>query len=514
MRISVLLLFLGVVYLLPAQNLEQNLAKYWQYRHKLVTQYMLVGDGQGYSLPASYINPGVERMKWSDNTIWLGWYLGTLATEYELLHNARYQGYAGADSVSRRQENLNELYYALKALIRLDSTAETSFTWNPSCGVPNNRNGFFIRDDVPSDFTDSFPGYNFVDADFVELNYANEMSQDQVYHVLLGLSLIKKFVPNTVVVNGINLHNEAVGQARLIGEWVHQDGWLIKNPACGNKNVDRGHDATLLAKGLNLALKFISDGSQDYTADVNATADFVWNTLTNPAVFVNVDNLHMTLALTAMGEGWGAATLNNMMVLADSNKWYAYPLLYIALRDTNSVANYQQHKQLMHFWTDSMLNEAPINGPLSTYPQQNGHGYGVNNRFIRPRINHYAGINPNENGHQWNGLDYMLLHNLQLIVDPNKWPQPLVDTTGIAVLSTNDLRIHPNPAKHTFTLRLGVSQPVIFQLLDVSGRVVIKEQWLENNSTVNLESIPSGTYIASVRFNNGLHTMQRVVVLK
>jgi hypothetical protein len=506
-----LIIILALYTVTKAQDVEQNLSKYWQYRNKLVTQYMLIGDGQGYSLPASYINPGLERMKWSDNTIWLGWYMGTLATEFHLLHNPRYEGYIDGDS-ARIEENLNELYYALRAIIRLDSTAETSFTWNASCGIPNARNGFFIRDDVPANFTDSFPGYNFVDSDGIEINFANEMSQDQVYHVLLGLSLYKKFIPDTLVINGMNIHDEAVEQARLIGEWVHQDGWIIKNPACGNKDVDRGPDVTLLAKGFNSALNYISDGTQDYSADVSSTAAFIWDqTLINPAAFVNVDNLHMTLALAAIGEGWGSATLNNMMTIAESNRWYAYPLLYIALRDTNAVTNYAQHKQLMHFWSDSMLNEAPITGPLSTYPNQNGHGYGVNNRFIRPRANHYAGINPSEEGHQWNGLDYMLLHNLQLIVDPNKWPTE--DTTGVVSLPTLKAALYPNPAAHYVNIVTNLNLPVKVAIYDLAGSELLMEE-LDNGSGILLiNNLGAGTYLVKLTTKQGQVTTQRLALL-
>lgn len=495
-----------------AQNVDQNLDKYWQYRHKLVTQYMLVGDEQGYSLPASYINPGLERMKWSDNTIWLGWYMGTLATEYHLLHNPRYEGYIDGDS-ARISANLNELYYAVKAIIRLDSTAETSFTWNSSCGIPNVRNGFFIRDDVPSTFTDSFPGYNNVDADYVEANFANEMSQDQVYHVLLGLSLIKHFIPDTVVVNGFNIHDEAVEQARLIGAWVHQDGWQIKNPACGNKDVDRGPDVSLLAKGFNKALGFISDGTQDYSSDVSSTATFVWDqTLINPAAFINIDNLHMTLTLTAIGEGWGSSTLDKMMVIAESNRWYAYPLLYIALRDTNSVSNYQQHKQLIHFWSDSMLNEAPINGPLSTWPNDNGTGYGVNNRFIRGRADHYTGSS-NSFGHQWNGLDYMLLHNLQLIVDPNKWSTEIIDTTSIRVIPSLRANVYPNPTTNTFTVELDNGTNAHVSLHDIAGKEVYAADVVGGKSTFSIAHLPAGSYFVTISNDTGAQLTSRLILM-
>lgn len=494
-----------------AQNLEQNLDKYWQYRHKLVTQYMHIGDEQGYSLPASYISPTLERMKWTDNTIWLGWYIGTLATEYHLLHNTRFEGYADGDSTQRKAENLNELYYALKAIIRLDENAESFFP-SPCTTIANQRNGFFLRDDVPLTMTDSFPGYSVVHSDYIDFNYMNEMSQDQAYHVLLGLALVKKFVPDTVEVNGFNLHDEAVQQALLIGGWIHQDNWIIKNPACGNKDVDRGHDASLLARGLSNAMLYLSDGSVDYGNDVSTLGDFAWTNLANPSPLVTTDNLHMTMTLASIGEGWGATTLDNLVALSDTNKWFAYPLLYIALRDTNSVGNYAQHKSLIHLWADSMLNEAPFDGPLSTYPNQNGHGYGVNNRFIRPRVNHYAGNNPNEAGHQWNGLDYMLLHNLQLIVDPNKWPEEEPLTPSVKELPTRWGHIYPNPAKDLLTIQLETSGVVNFQLLDIAGKEIMAQPVVSHLTVIQLNGLQQGIYVVRLTDSRGQQANHKLAI--
>lgn len=496
---SILLSLLVLPSLLSAQSLEDNLAKYWKYRHKLVTQYMLVGDEQGYSLPASYINPGLERMKWSDNTIWLGWYMGTLATEYHLLHNERYQGYN--DSLTDRvAENRTELHYALKAIIRLDANAEVAFPVPPCDSLPNLRNGFFMRDDVPINFTDSFPGYNNVDSDYSEVNSfnVNEMSQDQAYHVLLGLSLIRAMVPDTVVINGMNIRAEAQTQIELIANWIHDDGWLIKNPACNYKNVDRGHDASLLAKGVNLAIKFLTNNQLDFSSDVDQTADLVWNTLSSPSQLVTPDNLHMSMTLAAMGEGWGPGTLNNLMNLAEEDKWYAYPLLYIALRDTNSVANYPQHKPLMMFWADSMLNEAPIGGPLTTYPDSNDHGYGVNNRFIRSRVQHYVSTNPNEAGHQWNGLDYMLLHNLRLIVDPAVWSTDSIPNAVMA-LNTVDFSMYPNPAADILIINLPSNAPNSkMQVCTVLGATINEYELKAGRNQLDIAELQTGVYLVRV----------------
>ena len=40
-----------------SQNESENLSKYWQYRARLVDDFMLVGEGEGKSLPASGRDP-------------------------------------------------------------------------------------------------------------------------------------------------------------------------------------------------------------------------------------------------------------------------------------------------------------------------------------------------------------------------------------------------------------------------------------------------------------------------
>ncbi len=212
----------------------------------------------------------------------------------------------------------------------------------------------------------------------------------------------------------------------------------------------------------------------------------------------------MTMTLAAVGRGWGNSTLNNLMALADTNKWSAYPLLYIALRDTASVNNYSQQKALMMFWADSMLNEAPITGPLSTYPQQNGHGYGVNNRFIRPRVNHYAGVNPNEAGHQWNGLDYMLLHNLRLIVDPAVWPEPTcttdtTDTTGLIVIPQVTFKLYPNPASDRVLVELtNYQNGEVLRVYNTLGLLVEKALLQGPTTELDLSDKQAGIYLIHV----------------
>src|SRR5688572_2894446 len=56
------------------------------------------------------------------------------------------------------------------------------------------------------------------------------MSQDQVYHLMVGLALIKRFVPPQIAVKGRALRAWAIEQGQRIGEHFAKGLWVIKNP--------------------------------------------------------------------------------------------------------------------------------------------------------------------------------------------------------------------------------------------------------------------------------------------
>ena len=81
-----LLFTLSLLFLLQGIIDAQITDRYWDYRVRLDNQFLVVGDGQGYSVPAAYRNPLSGIIKWSDATVDHGWYLGVLATEHFLLN--------------------------------------------------------------------------------------------------------------------------------------------------------------------------------------------------------------------------------------------------------------------------------------------------------------------------------------------------------------------------------------------------------------------------------------------
>ena len=152
---KIILFFVLAVSIAKGQTDEQNHRKYWYYRSKLVNDFLLVGIGNGMSIPFSerglYYNGSTNTiaatMKCGDGTSKVGVYIGVLATEYRLLKN----------NGQNTDKVVHELACALNALNRLDVNAETFY----SGGVPS-LNGFLVRDDIPKDFlVNNYAHFNY-----------------------------------------------------------------------------------------------------------------------------------------------------------------------------------------------------------------------------------------------------------------------------------------------------------------------------------------------------------------
>lgn len=254
----------------------------------------------------------------------LGLYIGVLATEYRLLKDK-----GQYDALTKVK---HDLFYALSAVNRLDYNAELIIGSNVHPGNPHstsgpNLNGFFVRDDIPS---------NFVSSHYNELNYYNEgqnangpinpqnakgftqlnttgqtvtnssyeafndplitnnpaktwdndllhtfeESQDQLYYLLIGTALVSKLV-DAGDTDGSNVFGYGSGQSDLRQEAINISDrlikhvgstplWNIKNPANNNNNVQLGFNATPYAYALDNAGCFIKYG-QDFPSFVVGT---------------------------------------------------------------------------------------------------------------------------------------------------------------------------------------------------------------------------------------------------
>jgi MYXO-CTERM domain-containing protein len=419
MRLGTLLLAaigtFGITLSAEAQTTAQNLAKYEKLRTRLKDEFVRIGDAPGKGQPAEERDDQEGFIRWADSTIRLGWYIGVLATEYELYTHPLL--YPGAGLIKSPDDTLNELYFALRAMERIDEVADVSFP--PPCTQAPALNGFFLRDDVPAEFFQEFPPLTFVRSDFVDPELTNkEMSQDQVYHVLIGLALVKKFIPESATSNGKSLNSWAVEQAQRIMQHVSEDAWVIRNPACDNREVNRGPLALGFSGGSRLAIGFITDGA--FVPETTDTAIEIWDLAreTFYAPYFDIDNVHMGLAIASVSNGWGDATAEAIHELAKEPDWPAYPLLHRALHG-DGAGGWCKTGEEVNSHAKQMLDELPTEAEIaSPAPATASHGWTLPHRFLRAKsMTGEAG----SEGLRFPGLDYMLLHNLYAIVTPATW---------------------------------------------------------------------------------------------
>lgn len=330
---------------LNAQSNQTNLDKYWHYRYRLVNYFMVVGDGQGESLPADVRNLwGNGLLNWGETPRYLGWYIGVLATEYRLLaNNGQWQAL---------EQTKKELYYALKALERLDNIAETLYCYGPPSNCVTyspSLNGFLTQDDIYS---------NFVQDHYIELNKdlpvityppsqqwlvgsgfpaivdgtiapaqpgAHPISQDMCEELMIGLSLVKKCVDpgplsfpdkNSNMISD-DLRQRAIDEADRIISYVrentdyngHKIHWQMLDPSGGQTGNSSGGDFRGYAQGWAHTGNFINE-AKDYSAgSSDLFLGSIWQQLQGgpPALSQRCPqawNIHIILGLASISDSW------------------------------------------------------------------------------------------------------------------------------------------------------------------------------------------------------------------
>ena len=248
--ICLISLLFGGNCLILAQGHEANLTKYWHYRYRLVNHFMIVGAGAGESIPAGCRNQGDGGLlDFSDAPQYLGDYLVVLSTEIELLGRNR-------QDPARIDSTLTELFYALNAINRLDSVAETIYPFpgpdNAGGFQASSLNGFLIKDDAPAGWLD--PGSPYADilnknlpyhgagvdtysgnvgaisGVYSELNRVDfdhqGASQDHLFGLLFGLAFVKYYMAdaeltfNDYVLNGQKNHENFKQTAKDIADRI------------------------------------------------------------------------------------------------------------------------------------------------------------------------------------------------------------------------------------------------------------------------------------------------------
>lgn len=207
-----------------AQNYQQNLEKYWYYRHRLKTEFMLLTDNsdiQGSNQVAENTNfrDPYNFVRWSDGVWWHGQYIAMLAIEYRLLK----------DNGQNYSETLFELNLALNAYDRLDISVGDCFE-----NGYDYFDGFFLRDDqiYNEEFNSQFPGAEIIN-DYLRAcgtqNNNNLTSQDQNIQMFLGLLLAKELVNDSWVQQKVDWIASAIVNRMHHPDFFGMEVWEILN---------------------------------------------------------------------------------------------------------------------------------------------------------------------------------------------------------------------------------------------------------------------------------------------
>lgn len=530
----------------------QNLETYKNLRQRLKSDFMLAGEGKGMSLVAErrdgsdYPNKLIFH---ADETSNMGYYLSTLATEYRLLSlNGKPTG-----------NTLQELGYALKAINRLDETAE-SYLRNPSNpGAPQqgDLNGFFIRSDVSHQFFSSnsthFNSGNFgstsvngITSSFYDETLQNvqplKESQDQVLNLLMGLSFVSKFVhasiPGFQFQDGLmDFSAEAKAIAsRMIG-YLKQNGWKIKDPVSGQFLTNaQGGEAHYLSYGFAEAVCGIQNeftGSASgmpekrcityhdaVTTNYYPFFQYMQNYLECPQGMStsstncrNCHELYKPMMLAAIGSSYyqnGVDVTSQILYQQGVNtEIQIIPLIHkILWQPAGPSVNDTNYTRLL----DMALPQGPYNHGYCDYPEFE---WSAPVRWRQPE-RRGAGCEATEQdtacynffSGDYNGLDYMLLFNLYCLSNPS-----YVNYDLDAPLKVHDI-VEFNPSVTILDHILTISSSEKIQqitIYDLKGKIILDIAPTEEKILIPLQNTAPGLYL--MKLSSTQHSVTRKFVI-
>lgn len=415
-----------------SQTQEANLEKYWAYRARFLGEngsagFVDVGIGPGKSLPISGRNPradcqndyfithsGCDRhtgkglLHWVDATVFLGYYIALLATEYR---NLKY-----SNASTQLEVTKYELYCALKAVERLDGAAEVALGLEPAI------DGFFIRDDVPSAFYEGekermkrrFSKVDGTDFDCVKSSYAcgdnqtddgSFISQDQVLALLFGFSFVYELMEDVVMPESDTTYSDyAALLTHRIVNYLADSKWRIRGPK-GEKVSNRwGGDVRGFNNAIAKTANRMCGGKyrKNYHRGSSRVLGWAINGTMNWGFGLQAGrNKSMILESVICSGKWNSRKMAKRSKKSDK---VMYALAY------SIVHNKALHKKIKRKEIEDLLNTAPIDGPCFGTPNcEAPNGWKSSDRWWHS--DHKNG-NPYGAHFEYSGIDYMLLYNL------------------------------------------------------------------------------------------------------
>lgn len=430
----------------PACTSDAWLVKYLNYRRRFrgassagVAGFVSFGTAPGEGLPASERNPdercteswhvgasgcdyadwetATGTYTWGDTTIWIGTWLAMLASEHAAFTRL------GLDTTETRADILT----ALDAFDRLDRQAEIDF------GKPPALDGFFRREDVPAEFyrrpdgTPRFPlasapsgGYSCVSATCGDPSVAggSYVSGDQVIGLVFGTAMVAKLVPETATSGGVGLRQRARAALHRIVKHLVDNGYHVRAPDGTTPPNEWGGDVTAFGHVVGEVANDVC--GTDFGVANYATVPGIW-ALADASWYVQSGiNQSMMMKLAALTAKWSPDT---MAWRAAERRAEIYPYVQAVLTQKpvgQGVADWQ---------IESLLSSAPCGGPCNdTLACGNVPGWRGPDRV---NSGEYRGGSFYGGAGEFNGLDYMFIHNMYLLAKGGRYdvtPTPRLAT--------------------------------------------------------------------------------------
>jgi hypothetical protein len=538
------IIFLSMYCLGVSAQQEFPFSQYLPLREKLRTRYLIPGDCHGCSLPASWYDSTKSHLVYEDETTrQLGWYLALLATEYYLFQKEKILS----------TETEQELYYALKAINRLDGLAEylrctsvSAIQWDnenkifrrnasPPCWsdtLKNNRNGFLIREDIPPGWHLNFAGDqpvrhgdgngNWIVSDQIK-KHPHPASQDQLYHLMFGLAFVCKFIPEDLTVNGLIIKAEARNIASRFMQVFDVD-FRIRNPVSGEAlDADVGGNGKIFSFFLAVAAdllvnqrKYPAAENQQKKQDeqnpwFNNTArnhKSLWNNFTGSlwtGVSFASPNQIMTILLLGISNALNGYPENTTATLLSKTSSFYNPEykffqnVFNVLHESKVPFGYKKKEMEDMLLAMDNLGPRRYSNPQTCEVIQNK----IWNRdciFVQPRI--APCTDRSFEGH-FNGIDYLLFHNLYFIqygLNVNPEYPVWVDTIGVQI------QVMPNPADEELIVSYQalLDKRIEITIHDATGRMVYTLNNVlllagKGEFLLDLKNYTAGLYYLSIR---------------
>jgi len=431
-----------------SQNDSINELKYLKYRERL-KYFVKPGINRGESHIAGIRNRfdmGADDLNFGQHSIYFGYYIGMLATEYKLNIDKN-------DTVSKNSKN--ELKLALLQYVDyLDKTENLLFNKNNE----NSFDGFFVRENVPCDFISNDSIFNYFNTNlkpenklkfengiysFENLKYGepawvnkisecdsipNIFSQDEAIGLLLGLALVYKCLPDTTFENqlskdiALKVITYIRNSSRIYGSFFTPR-WLIYKPDGTRLKTSEGGLSWFYAHGFMRTATFFDKNYDNLLKKITRYPQELFFQFGQFLPGPNPDNTTMITTLAAIGDSWRATipiigliikintTFFGIKSKTKNQDWETfYGLFWAFLHNKHEKVNTLLPK------TKEQLNNAPFDG---TYNYGNNNcpfntGWASSYKWHHKK-NTQNGINQGILGN-YNGLDFMLLYNLYKLI--------------------------------------------------------------------------------------------------